>query len=250
MAKSKHSPAFQFYADDWLGSTQITLMTPAEEGAYIRLLAVAWNATDCGLPDDDDQLAVLSRLREAWFDGSGDKVRRCFFSKNERLFNTRLLAERKKQREWKRKSSEGGKASAESRAKARRAKALEEAKGGARVVQPPHQPNGNSPSPSPSPSSSPKKRHVYTPDFEKIWVAYPGNDGKFKSSNLVQRAMDGGVTLQEILDGIERYRAYVEHERKGGFQRKWKGGAVFFGNRNWEDEWTIEQKPKKLGYQP
>jgi hypothetical protein len=31
-------PAFQFYPSDWLASMAIMLMTPAEEGAYVRLL--------------------------------------------------------------------------------------------------------------------------------------------------------------------------------------------------------------------
>ena len=52
-------PAFQFYPDAWLSSTDITLMTIAEEGAYHRLLCYAWQEEDCGLPDDDRQLAVM-----------------------------------------------------------------------------------------------------------------------------------------------------------------------------------------------
>jgi len=56
------------------------LMTPSEEGAYIRLLAIAWGAPDCGLPDDDTQLATLSRLGEQWLKGSSSTLRQCFFS--------------------------------------------------------------------------------------------------------------------------------------------------------------------------
>ena len=37
-AKGK-DPAFPFYAADWLSSDLLALATPAEEGAYIRLLA-------------------------------------------------------------------------------------------------------------------------------------------------------------------------------------------------------------------
>ena len=36
------SPAFQFYPNDWLSSPRITMMSPAEEGAYIRLLCYDW----------------------------------------------------------------------------------------------------------------------------------------------------------------------------------------------------------------
>ncbi len=90
------SPAFQFYPNDWLGSSKVMMMTPAEEGAYIRLLAIAWGEADGGLPIDDDTLAVLSRLGNSWL-RSKEKILRCFFEKDGRYFNKRLLAERKKQ---------------------------------------------------------------------------------------------------------------------------------------------------------
>jgi uncharacterized protein YdaU (DUF1376 family) len=84
------------------------LMTPAQEGAYIRLLSIAWGSEDCGLPDDDTQLAVLSRLGEEWFNGGSTVVRKCFKQKNGRLYNERLLEERKKQDVWREKSRQGG----------------------------------------------------------------------------------------------------------------------------------------------
>lgn len=109
------SPSFQFYPDAWLGSKNITLMTPAEEGAYVRLLAYCWSEKDCGLPDDDEILSRLSRLGEKWFQGSGEKIKKNFKKKNGKIFNMRLLRERKKQREWRKKCSDGGKRSVEIR---------------------------------------------------------------------------------------------------------------------------------------
>jgi uncharacterized protein YdaU (DUF1376 family) len=109
------APAFQFYADDWLGSTKIALMSPAEEGAYIRLLAHAWNSDDCAIPDDDGALSILSRLGGAWA-GSSEVIRSCFrASKNGRLINDRLLEERKKQLKHQKAMSNAGKAGAAKR---------------------------------------------------------------------------------------------------------------------------------------
>lgn len=125
MAKDK-PPAFQFYPDAWLSSTDILLMSPAEEGAYIRLLSHAWMAEDCGLPNDDAQLAIISRLGKQW-PKSGKRLRAKFEAIGDRLFNTRLVEERVKQEEWRRKSSEGGKLSAATKAQAK-------LKGGSRVV--------------------------------------------------------------------------------------------------------------------
>lgn len=140
------SPAFQFYPSDWLSSTNITLMTPAQEGAYIRLLCHAWNDPDCSIPDDDAALAVLTRLFEGWFNGSATVVRKCFEPHPEipgKLVNSRLLKERIKQEEWREKSRTGGKKSAESRA-------FKKLKGGSKMVDNCLQPNGNSSSSSSS----------------------------------------------------------------------------------------------------
>ena len=70
-------PAFQLFVNDWVSSPTITMMTPAEEGAYIRLLCYAWADPDVSLPDDDDSLAKLSRLNEQWFNGSSTTLRAC-----------------------------------------------------------------------------------------------------------------------------------------------------------------------------
>lgn len=111
MARKK-SPSFQFYPDAWLSSLDIALMTPAEEGAYIRLLAIEWLEPDGGLPNDDEVLAKLSRLGRKWHRVSGKKLRQKFRVEGDRLYNDRLLEERRKQLEWREKSARGGKRSA------------------------------------------------------------------------------------------------------------------------------------------
>ncbi len=156
------APAFQFYPGDWLSSTKITLMTPAEEGGYIHLLAHEWGEDDCGLPDDDIELAVLSRLGKAWGDGSGEKIRRCFFLKDNRLYNDRLLKEKKKQEEWRKKSSEGGIKGA----KARWDKGKGMRRGGHKKVT-----TNPSPSDDLSSSSSSSKNNTFDPDSTEIGLA-------------------------------------------------------------------------------
>ena len=111
-------PSFQFYPDDWLSSKNIMLMTPEQEGAYIRLLAYSWPD---GLPDDDDQLATLSRLNEGWFKGGSQIIRKHFVKRNGKLFNPRLILERQKQIEWRVKCRAGG----EHSGKVRKDKALQ-----------------------------------------------------------------------------------------------------------------------------
>jgi uncharacterized protein YdaU (DUF1376 family) len=161
------TPAFQFYPNDWLSSTNIMLMTPAEEGAYIRLLAISWNNENCDLPDDDEQLAILSRLGEGWFNGGSTKIRKCFKAKGNRLYNERLLEERKKQEEWREKSRQGGIKSG----KSRNNKDLDDEgslKGGSEMVGTKREPKGNSSSSSSSSSSKKKKDIIIPPKIEDV----------------------------------------------------------------------------------
>lgn len=147
------SPAFQFYPADWLSSQTITLMAPEHEGAYIRLLCFDW-AQD-GIPDDDTLLSRLSRLNEGWFNGGSIVVKKCFTPHPQKpgfLTNSRLQIEREKQKKWSEKSTEGGKKSAETRAK------KAQLKGGSKMVEPKGnrtvEPKGNSSSSSMSSSSN------------------------------------------------------------------------------------------------
>ena len=82
-------PDMPLLVTDWLTSNRITVMSPAQEGAFFRLLLCAWREADCTLPDDDEQLAELSRLRGEW-PTLGPKVRACFVTDPEhpgKIFN-------------------------------------------------------------------------------------------------------------------------------------------------------------------
>jgi hypothetical protein len=97
--------AFHFYIDDWLSSKKIARMDAAEERGYLRLLLRAASEPDCGLPDDEAELAIYSKLGDQWWKvtkekgfriagkTSGQKLRECFVSKDGRLYNERLLRE-------------------------------------------------------------------------------------------------------------------------------------------------------------
>ena len=135
--------SFPLHANDWLSSKKITLMTPAEEGAYIRLLCHAWADPDCALPDDDAQLAVLSRLGPDWKGGSC-LVRRCFVNHPTKvglLVNPRLCEERRKVEKWIEKSRKGGLHSGKSRHSI--------SKGGSLMVPTKDQPKANTPKTNP-----------------------------------------------------------------------------------------------------
>lgn len=125
------SPCFQFYAADYLADENVALMTLEEEGAYIRALAFCWR--EGSIPADETRLSLLLK-------GASTTVVRvvklCFKqhpTEPNRLVHARLDAEREKQKQWRDKSSEGGKKSAEVK-KLNKLVPEQESKGGLRVV--------------------------------------------------------------------------------------------------------------------
>lgn len=108
------SPAFQFYPADWLGSQRVQLLSLEEEGAYLRLLCYCWLH---GSIPSDESLAV-KLLGKGGLNVDITTVLAMFqpASNPGRLMHERLEAERRKQSDWREKSSIGGRKSAEKRA--------------------------------------------------------------------------------------------------------------------------------------
>lgn len=104
-------PAFQFYANDFLGGTQH--LTDAEVGLYIRLLLAQWSAGS--LPNDDEELLSYGKstaLSTTRLDRVKAKFELC---PDGRLRNARLEREREKQNEFRLQRSFAGKQSAQVR---------------------------------------------------------------------------------------------------------------------------------------
>ena len=87
-------PWFPFYPGDWLSSKTVELLTIAQEGAFLRLLAYAWLSNACSIPVDERELRRLAK----WDDVDEDfaPVLGCFTphpSNPNLLHNPRLYAE-------------------------------------------------------------------------------------------------------------------------------------------------------------
>ena len=133
------APAFQFYADDFIGGTVV--LTAEDVGAYMRLLCYQWgNGAIPSRKELVDRIAgcvVGSDVMSKFTDGK----------------NPRMEREREKQAEYRLQQSAKGKASAQARLHR-----------GSTAVQPSGAPEVNSPSPSPSPSPTPAPNSI-TSDF-------------------------------------------------------------------------------------
>lgn len=205
---TKRAPAFQFYANDWLSSTKVMLMTPAQEGAYLRLLLISWNDPDLSIPDDDQQLAILSRMGEGWLNGGSALVRSCFEqhpTKPGRLVNTRLVEEYEKQQEWREKSREGGKKSAQARKEAKNIKGGSSVVDECLTVASNHKPTLLSSSSSSSSSKEEGKPPAFSDEPSPIFTAleniYPGHATNFRTmSELFVLAEKLGATPAQVLN--------------------------------------------------
>jgi len=119
MADKGKSPAFQFYAAEWLADENVRLMTLEETGAYIDALAICWR--EGSIPADPERLARLigkgctvataTCVQLRFNIGSTEEC-----STVERLQHKRLNAEREKQLIRSRQMAEAGKKSASKKA--------------------------------------------------------------------------------------------------------------------------------------
>lgn len=84
----------------------------------------------------------------------------------------------------------------------------------------------------------------YTPDFERVWIAYPTRTGHSKSEafKAFQARIADGEAVETILDGVNRYAAYCEANHTE--PRFVKHAATFFGpDRHYLNDWTAPVRP-------
>ena len=138
------SPAFQFYPADYLSDMNTIAFTAEQDGHYIRLLCICWLEGE--IPFDMDKIRSLLKGSSTISDETLNPVLQCFKlnEKKNVIFHPRLLKEKKKQSDWAKKCSAGGKASGRTR------RGLNGSKGSSSIVEV----NGNTMSLSSSSSSS------------------------------------------------------------------------------------------------
>ena len=107
----KRSPAFQFYAADYLADENVQLMSMEEEGCYVRLLAYCWR--EGSVPAEPEKLARLCKGVTP-----SEAVMGCFVECEgypSRLANPRLEEERLSKLEFAEKCKQWGKLGAHKR---------------------------------------------------------------------------------------------------------------------------------------
>lgn len=78
--------------------------------------------------------------------------------------------------------------------------------------------------------------------FERFWKAYPKKQGK-QAALKKWRSLykQGKIDIDFILDRLQAYIAYVEAERRRGFNRQFMDGSTFVNQERWNDDWGTTQ---------
>lgn len=207
-------PAFQFYADDFIGGT--VTMTNEERGLYIMLLCLQWTQ---GKVSEED----LQRLGLGMANGSLSRVRAKFAdnAQSGELKNERMERERVKQAEFRKKQAENGKLGGRPKSQA--------------FPKPNPTPNPEQSSPSPSPKTINRKAFV-RPTIEEIKA----------------RCLEIGLPEIEA-EKFEAHHEARGWRYKQGPMKNWRG-ALATWKHNWEAgafsfQGANPSKPAKSGGQ-
>ncbi|MGI4873191.1 MAG: DUF1376 domain-containing protein [Janthinobacterium lividum] len=109
---------FPFNVTDWLSSKSVRMMSHAERGVYIGLLATAWGEDVPGtLPTDEDEVRRMAEMSPEQWATSGPRLLKKFplSECGTYRYNPRLLAEGKEQRRKSELAAEAGRRSAEAK---------------------------------------------------------------------------------------------------------------------------------------
>ena len=192
-------PAFQFYADDFLGGT--VDLSAEDVGAYIRLICFQWNRGE--LPKDS---TAIDRV-------AGCKVSDHVLAKFPSGKNKRLEAERQKQADYRSKQQQNAISGAHARWSKPKPTPQPEDAGG--IVW--HKPSDASPSPSPSPismrESARAREDVQRPSLAEV-LTYADRVGcaPWKASDWFNE-MEGGGWLDFNHRTIAKWQAVFNRVR-------------------------------------
>lgn len=216
---AKHETWMPLYIADYLGDTMH--LTAEQHGAYLLLLMAAWKRGG-HVPDDDAQLAAITRTGDRWQPHCAGIVRAFFTHRDGLLFHGRVEAELMAARDNVSKKAAAGAAGAAARWQ----------KDGNRMADASRsQSQTDAPSPSPSPNTSPdgevKKgaakfdaTTIELPDWldREAWASWC-NDRKARKKPITQAAAHLQVKqLGEYLAAGHLPEAVIAHSIAGGFQ--------------------------------
>lgn len=219
-------PSFQFYPGDFLSDHNVIGMSMEERGAYITLLCICWDQGH--LPIDDKALARY--LNGTSMDLSF--VVGCFTEKDGVLVHKRLMEERQKQDDYKKRCSKGGKQSQQNQ---RDKKSLPSGLEVPCNTSSPSSPSSTSVKDKLTMSEKEKFALVWGGYFDSIWERYPLKRGKEKAKRHFKAQVLTFQDWENIEIALDAYVDDMDRIRSNGHpDRAWQHGGTWF-NGYWKD---------------
>jgi uncharacterized protein YdaU (DUF1376 family) len=213
--KISKAPAFQFYAGDFLSDLNVQMMTMAQRGIYITLLAMEW--IEGSLPSNIQSLQILCRQHPN-FEEDWSAIKHCFYEKDGRLYNRRLESERNNMISYRERMSNNGKKGANARWNG---KAIAEPSNKEVEVR--------------SKRSSGSKVKLYNEEFENdFWSLYPRRDNKKRAKDKYVSLRKSGIEKDIIIDGL---KSYIKQWKNAGTQSEFiPMASTWLNQERYDDE--------------
>jgi len=226
-------PWFSLYVNDILGSLRWQSMTAEQRGAYIQLIFLQMQSEDGTLPNGKQLLSKLSAI-DLQLDSNSIVIDAFPVIDKHRRANKRALEEWQKRQKL-----------SETRREVGRKGGVAKAKQLHPQPQPQYTSTATSNTIAPAALS---KSDALLLRFDAVWKLYPLKKGRQKAFEAFVKWSKAGDRPEEMLDGIQRYMAFVASERRNGHKELgYQHGSTFFNQRGWQDEYTVD-KPKAGGF--
>jgi len=235
------APYFPLYVADWLSAPEITIMTGAQEGAYIRLLCLSWKLKAV-LPYSAEQLlqfVKLSTIEEL------EPVLKMFVKTNEGYVNTRL------QEEYAKMIAKSNKASKSAKVRWGNANAMRtHDKNNANAMR--TECYSDTDTDTYSNTDTKKKRTIVQPNplerkCEEIYRAYPRRVGKKKALASIKSALKE-KDFAFLLERVQTFARAVD-----GQEEKWIPlPTTWFNQGRYDDDeamWSVWNKPSETPWE-
>lgn len=220
------SPAFQFYAQDWLSDFKVRCLTYEQKGIYIELLAMSWIEP---LTSDLNRLAIAMQLQP---DSIAIIIDQFFYKEGDFFYNKKLEKYRAEKIKFIKDKKRAGKEGAEKRWN----KTKKEAKQTHSTPIADPMANDSSSSSTSSLSSTSTNKHMSESDFNSFWNQYPNKKGKVEARKKFLNLNKD--LLPVILDSLEKYKMSPQWVKDGG--RFIPHGSTWINQQRWEDELEVE----------
>lgn len=89
-------------------------------------------------------------------------------------------------------------------------------------------------------------KEPFSPQFEQAWSFYPKRDGsnpKLKAWQCWQARLRQGVLAYDLIQGVQRYRAWAEAKGLVGTDKVMQASRFFGKGEEWKNEWGTAYTP-------